>query len=281
MATRGKTGTILEGDDSGTAPAGTGTVVDGTSGSQSYAPPPPPAMAGAGIFPPGGRPAMGGAAHRGPQGAAVAGPAPASARRDATIVDDFGTGEPYRDQHVSAGTALKGVAGSPGGYGGGRGAAGTVVEGVTDGAAMVPDGGVARSGFPAPAGSPPMGRRSAEVSSPPKGVQPTRRIAGWLISEDRFHCHTLRSGSNRVGRDFTNEVVIEDPSVSSLACNFVCEVEGALLMPRPEAANPSTINGKRIYATTEVPPYATVGFGSTRWTFVSADLPSGEGQGPT
>lgn len=71
-----------------------------------------------------------------------------------------------------------------------------------------------------------------------------------------------------MGRDYDNDVIIEDVSVSGLQCNLICEEQETLLMPRPEARNPSEINGKRIYNTTVVPPHATVRFGHTYWTFI-------------
>jgi hypothetical protein len=116
-----------------------------------------------------------------------------------------------------------------------------------------------------PAPATPAGTTSSQVASAPA---PARRIAGWLLSTDRTVGHVLRAGSNLVGRDPQHDVLIDDALVSGLQCNIICEVEETLLMPRPEARNPTMINGKRIYSTETIPPFAQVQFGGASFTYV-------------
>lgn len=116
------------------------------------------------------------------------------------------------------------------------------------------------------------GGQSPQPGSAPS---PGRRIAGWLLSSDRLVGHVLRSGSNLVGRDAQHDILIDDPQVSGLQCNIICEVEETLLMPRPEARNPSVINGKRVYNTETIPPFAKVQLGGQVFTYIPAP-PAGE-----
>lgn len=119
-----------------------------------------------------------------------------------------------------------------------------------------------------PAASALSGAAAPFRSGPQVAVQPARRIAGWLLSGDRYTCHILRSGSNLVGRDPEQDILVDDPMVSGLQCNIICEVDETLLMPRPEARNPTSVNGKRIYMTQAIPPFATIQFAGTTFTFI-------------
>lgn len=97
-----------------------------------------------------------------------------------------------------------------------------------------------------------------------------RRIAGWLLSEDAFQSHALRAGTNLIGRGPDNDIILDNPKVSGLQCNIICEESETLLMPRPEARNPTSVNENRIYTTTVIPDHSTISFAGSVFVYVPA-----------
>jgi len=109
--------------------------------------------------------------------------------------------------------------------------------------------------------------------APSAAKAPARKITGWLVGADRLQAFTLHEGANRVGRGLENEIVIDNPTISSFQCNLYCRELALHLMPDPRLTNPIEVNGEPVFTTTQLYGPARIKMGNAEWTIVL--LPEG------